>query len=77
MNSRILNKLDDELKKIGKESLDIISKHRVNKNETWEAAIELNKTARDLHNLIFNKDEELMWDEFLQYCKDQENSAHE
>ena len=77
MNSEVRNKLDDELKKIGKKSLSIIDSHRVDKNETWEMAVEINQAAHDLHNLVFRREDDLMWDEFLQYCKNQENSTHE
>ena len=47
-----LEQLKNKLTSIGSKSLQLIEKHRVNKGESWNLAIEINTIAHDLHDQL-------------------------
>ena len=86
MTKKEVKKLLESVKKIGKISLDIINIERDSgrKGSSWELAIKINLEAKRIYSKLENglslrkdSNEEEMWDKYLLWCREQENSSHE
>ena len=74
-------KIKERAEKIGKLSLFIINKTQGEdgKSDIWESAVEINSEAKRIYEktpTVWSM-EDARWDEYLDWCRRNENSAHE
>ena len=88
MTKKEIKELLKSAKRIGKISLNIINTERNDrkKGSSWDLATEINSEAKRIYSKLekgfyplINEglDEEEMWDKYLLWCREQENSSHE